>query len=532
MKIVAVIPARAGSKGVPNKNIRILNGKPLAYYAMKNAVSSKYITDVIVTTDSREVMAIAKQLPIAVHERSADLCDDKTTLDAVVYDAVKDIDCDYVITMQPTSPTLTVETLDKAIAHMLNNTEIETLMSALNSPHLAWTDKDGVKVPLYEKRLNRQYLPPYYAETGAFFISKRSVVKENTRFGKVVDVFEVPRKEALDIDNFSDLQQAEAILKAQKIAFYVNGNNSRGVGHIYRVLEIADELLTKPCIYYDENQTSRHLFGDTTHTIVPVNGINELFASVQKEQYDVFINDILTTSIDYMYGLRNCLPDARIINFEDDGEGGSIADVVINSLYDVALTPNMKVGHEYYISPKLFLMYNPIEIKEEVKTVFISFGGADPQNYTDRLMDIVVNEKYNSLKFVFVLGRAKKNVEELLKFNNRDNIEVYYDVQDMPEVMTRADIAVTSRGRTGYELAILGIPTISLAQNKRENQHNFIHESNGFSYLGVNPTDATIESTLDYFIAKDKSERQRISDMLTAVDLKGGRHKIRELIHE
>ena len=72
-------------------------------------------------------------------------------------------------------------------------------------------------------------------------------------------------------------------------------------------------------------------------------------------------------------------------------------------------------------------------------------------------------------------GRAKHNVDALLEFNKYDNIEVLYDVSNMPELMSSCDIGVTSRGRTGYELAILGIPSISMAQNQREEKHGFAY---------------------------------------------------------
>lgn len=103
-----------------------------------------------------------------------------------------------------------------------------------------------------------------------------------------------------------------------------------------------------------------------------------------------------------------------------------------------------------------------------MKNIFISFGGADPQNYSDRLINIIKKEEYNNYHFTVVLGRAKTNIEELLKYNEKENIDVLYDVSNMPELMSKCDIAITSRGRTGYELAILGIPSIAMAQNKRE----------------------------------------------------------------
>ena len=122
MKILAVIPARAGSKGIPNKNIRIIGGHPLIYYSIKNALSSEYITDVVITTDSPEVKIIASQMGAAVRWRDERLCGDSVTLDAVIYDAVdRSVDWDYIVTMQPTSPTLTAETLDKAISYAIEN---------------------------------------------------------------------------------------------------------------------------------------------------------------------------------------------------------------------------------------------------------------------------------------------------------------------------------------------------------------------------------------------------------------------------
>ena len=116
MKILAVIPARAGSKGIPNKNIRIVGGRPLVYYSINNALHSKYITDVIITTDSNPVRIIGEQMGAKTKWRDENLCKDDVTLDAVVYDAIpKNEKWDYIITMQPTSPTLSVETLDRAI---------------------------------------------------------------------------------------------------------------------------------------------------------------------------------------------------------------------------------------------------------------------------------------------------------------------------------------------------------------------------------------------------------------------------------
>lgn len=86
-RVIAVIPARGGSKGVPNKNIRFLNGKPMVAYAIETAKASRFITRTIVSTDSPEVKIIAQQLGVEVRDRDNSLCGDAVTLDAVIYDA-------------------------------------------------------------------------------------------------------------------------------------------------------------------------------------------------------------------------------------------------------------------------------------------------------------------------------------------------------------------------------------------------------------------------------------------------------------
>ena len=202
MKVVAIIPARKGSKGIPNKNIRLLNGKPMIAYVIENALKSKFITDIIVSSDSKEIKCIADCLGATYKERDEKLCTDDITLDKVIYDVIKDKGFDIVITLQPTSPTLQIETLDKAIQYFINN-KLDTLISAVNNPRLSWIRKDGKLHPNYSRRLNRQYLPPEYAEAGAFVISKYDVITPDSRIGNNVEIFEISKEEAIDIDRKS-----------------------------------------------------------------------------------------------------------------------------------------------------------------------------------------------------------------------------------------------------------------------------------------------------------------------------------------
>ena len=311
MRVLAVIPARAGSKGIPNKNIRIINGHPLVFYAIHNAQVSECITDVVVTTDSPEVGIIAKQMGARVHWRSEVLCGDAITLDAVIADAIPQNEhWDYIVTMQPTSPTLKSETLDRAIHYAIER-NLDTLISVINAPHLSWGIHDGKIAPNYEKRLNRQYLPPCYLETGAFVISAASVVTAETRIGSAVDVFEIPENEAQDVDNFDDLRSVDATLSEMSVAIYVNGGRQHGIGQVLRALELADEFYVKPDIYYDINQTDPALFGNTTHNLCPVDGTAGLFRACSERKYSVFINIILEDNMAEKTNPKNVPPWAK-----------------------------------------------------------------------------------------------------------------------------------------------------------------------------------------------------------------------------
>ncbi len=532
MRILAVIPACEGSVTLPNKNIRVINGKPLIYYVINNAKKSKYITDILVTTNSNEIIAIARQMGVWFKLRDACLCSENVPLDAVVYDAVQSLDIasyDYVVTMQSISPTLRVQTLDAALEACIRE-NWDTLISVSNRPRFYWHQVENGFEPVYKERPSRHCLPPFFVETGAFLITKSCFVGPHSRLGPRVQLFELDGDEAVDVDTFGDLKQVENILCHKSTAFYVNGNNTTGLGHIYRVIQLADEFYSKPDIYYDQNQTDRSAFGSTTHNLIAVDGVEGLLAAVRDKDYDRFVNDILSTSAEYMTALRASSPSTKIINFEDEGEGAYLADLVFNALYEDSFTPNVRAGEQYFIASKLFLLSEPIVIREDVRDIFVSFGAADPQNYANRFLAIACKAEYSEYRFHVVIGRAKKDADALLKYNAYEHIEVLYDIDNMAEVMGQCDIAFSSRGRTGYELAVLGVPSVVIAQNTRESMHTFLHEKNGFVYLGLNPSDAVIESALVNYLHLSRIQRKHLQSLMLSKDLRNGRKRIMNLI--
>jgi CMP-N-acetylneuraminic acid synthetase len=222
MKYLIVIPARGGSKGIPQKNIRFLNSKPLISYVLKTAISLGKDFEVVVSTDNLEISHIASLYGVQIINRPSNLADDNSTLDPVINHAVIEMEMknkrlyDCVITIQPTSPLLTNKSLIDAIKFFESN-NLDTVISVVNKPHLSWTEKNGKIFKNYEQRLNRQLLPKNYLETGAFLITKRTFVTSSNRIGDNVSIFELSEKEAIDIDSPQDWWIAEKFLRKKNI---------------------------------------------------------------------------------------------------------------------------------------------------------------------------------------------------------------------------------------------------------------------------------------------------------------------------
>jgi CMP-N-acetylneuraminic acid synthetase len=171
-RVLVVIPARGGSKGIPRKNLRLLGGRPLIYYTITNALNSSYVTDVYVSSEDDEILALSQRFGAKIHRRDPAIADDRTTLDPVIYDTymyAQNIEgkvYDLIVTLQPTSPLLKTISLDSAISRMLENDRIDTIISVKDATHLSWRKENGRFIPNYKERLNRQYLTPTFTETG------------------------------------------------------------------------------------------------------------------------------------------------------------------------------------------------------------------------------------------------------------------------------------------------------------------------------------------------------------------------------
>ena len=222
--VVAIVPARGGSKGLPNKNILPLCGKPLVSWTIGAALKSKIIDKCIVTTDSDKIAKIAKNIGAEVpFIRPKYLAEDDSSTDDVLIHTIKSLKerYDILILLQPTSPLRTERDIDGALNSFFDK-EAEAMVSVVKKSHpLEWSFRlYNLKLTSFfneaKKKRRRQDYAPSYELNGAIYISyvkefliHMSFFRENT-FAYIM-----PKNKSVDIDDEIDFALAELIMKIE-----------------------------------------------------------------------------------------------------------------------------------------------------------------------------------------------------------------------------------------------------------------------------------------------------------------------------
>lgn len=229
-EILALIPARGGSKGVPRKNIRIVAGKPLIAYSIEQALASRYITRTIVSTDDIEIAEVAKQFGAEVpFLRPAEYAQDLSPDIDVFRHALQwlaeheDYHPELVVHLRPPGPVRKVELIDKAIEMMLDDPEADSLRAVtwpIQTPYKMWRKRGKYLEPLLRVEgmlesynMPRQSLPEVFWQCGYVDIVRpRTVLELNMMSGYKVLPFFVDEP-LLEIDHEEDIPVVEAALR-------------------------------------------------------------------------------------------------------------------------------------------------------------------------------------------------------------------------------------------------------------------------------------------------------------------------------
>lgn len=482
----ALIPARGGSTGVPRKNVRYLGSLPLIAHSIQ-AAKTVLGKNVAVITDDDEIAEISEHFGALVIREPKTT--GKATLDEVVIRTIPELrdlgakNDDVLLTIQPTCPFLTPARIEEALAEFAAGAA--SVITVVDDRHLGWQiDENGKPTPDYRARVNRQLLPPQFRESGAIIGARiENILEKGTRIIQPIALIELEAKEAIDIDTFADWAVAEHYATRKQIVFRTDASKNLGMGHVYRTLAVAQELARHELVIVlsKDQELGQAFFAEYPFRVELVENDDEFVKFVRGNSTDLVILDRLNNELEIISLLKQT---AKVVTFEDLGEGAAVADLLISDLY---LNPAVSADHQLagvenaILAPTFESLPRRASIEPSVENILLLFGGTDPSNLAVKSLDALEGIGFaGTVTVVRGLGAEPIDLSRYsLKLNPLTN------VKNMPAVMVQADLALSSAGRTITELACLGVPTICMAQNAKELTHAHTTEANGVMMLGL-----------------------------------------------
>lgn len=217
-RFVALIPLRGGSKGIPDKNIRQIAGKPLCYWTISAAVESGIFDRVVVSTDSKRIREVVETcgLDVLVIDRPAHLASDTASTESVMEHLATQLDFDVLVTIQATSPLTGKDDLRHAWKKFRED-NCDSMLSGVRTRRFFWS-LDGRPLNYSPaERPRRQQFGGCFMENGAFYFTRKAILeRDRCRLGGVIGIFEMDGDHAVEIDDENDWRAAERLLIARK----------------------------------------------------------------------------------------------------------------------------------------------------------------------------------------------------------------------------------------------------------------------------------------------------------------------------
>jgi N-acylneuraminate cytidylyltransferase len=254
VSIVAIVPARGGSKGIPKKNIRLFCGRPLLYWVCKAAEDCEYIAETIVSTDDGEIADAAHALGLSklrVMDRPPETATDTASTESVLLDAARRVDCTHIALLQATSPLLDAAAL-RAGCRLIMEGACDSVLSVVRQKRFLWQETATGAVPLNydpKRRPRRQDFDGFLVENGAFYITSRAgLLESGCRIPGRIRTVEMPEASYFEIDEHTDWAIAEQLLRQRLRA--ARGPLNERLRGIRIVITDVDGCLTDGGMYY------------------------------------------------------------------------------------------------------------------------------------------------------------------------------------------------------------------------------------------------------------------------------------------
>jgi len=213
MKVVSVILARGGSKGIPDKNIIDLGGIPLIAYSINASLSSN-VDETWVSTDSKRIATVSAGYGAKVLTRPTELATDTSSSELSLLHFAENVDFDVLVFIQPTSPMINKEYINKGI-NLIKGKKYDSVFTGVEK-HWLPTFDDNINPIGWEigSRPMRQQVPKTYEEVGMFYVTTKELLLETKmRYGGNIGMVKIPLMDGFQVDSMDDLTLIEKILR-------------------------------------------------------------------------------------------------------------------------------------------------------------------------------------------------------------------------------------------------------------------------------------------------------------------------------
>ena len=479
-----VIPAIKKNAVIPDQLVKRLGGVTLIQRALDTAKATVPAEDVLVVTDSQEISLVCERNGVRFHYNSGLKF---TSLDIVreLRGILEEQAARYaeIIIYRASCPLLTADDINHASACFARE-DADCMVTVKSVPHRVWESREG----RFETLLGDEgaEAAELLVESKALILLKAEALREG-RIRRAVPYFLNDR--AIEINSYQDWWICERLLARRHVVFVVAGYPAIGMGHVFRGLMLAHEIAHHKITFLCTRESEMAVVNIAARDYKTcIQKSDDLAAEVLALGPDLVINDMLDTSTAYMTALKAA--GLAVVNFEDQGPGADQADLVINALYEPrGDDPRFLFGPKYFCLRDEFLTAERNVFRPRLHTVLVTFGGTDEPDFTRQTLELVeplCRERGIALRVVTGPGYLHRaRLEAWLAGVNNPQLVFTSATNVMSRMMEGVDLAISSAGRTVYELAHMRVPSLVMAQHQREATHTFARARNGFVYLGV-----------------------------------------------